>query len=62
MLIIWDLENWKKYIKKEKRRFSRSGGLEPSKRIYQSLKKELSEKKMMEYKNQGQKSSFNRGI
>ena len=41
MLNKWDLENWKKYIKKEKRRFSRSGGLEPSKRIYQSLKKEL---------------------
>jgi hypothetical protein len=47
MLIIRDLENSKKYIKKKKRRFSRNGGLGPPKRIYQSLKKELSEKKIM---------------
>jgi len=62
MLNIWDLENWKKYIKKEKWRFSRSGGFEPPKRIYQSLKKELSEKKIMEYMNRGQKISFNSWI
>jgi hypothetical protein len=50
------------YIKKEKRRFSGSGGLEPPKRIYQSPKKEVSEQKIMKYKNRGQKSYFNRGI
>jgi len=41
MLIIWGLENWKVYIKKEKQRFSGSGGLEPPKPIYQNVKKEV---------------------
>ena len=50
------------YIKKEKQRFSGSRGLEPPKRIYQSPKKEVSKRKIMKYKNYGQKSYFNRGI
>jgi len=62
MLIIWDLGNWKKYIKKGKRRFCGSGELEPPKLIYRSLKKEVSEQKIMKYMNRGQKSSLNRWI
>jgi hypothetical protein len=52
----------RKYIKKEERRFSGSGGLESPKRIYQSLKKEVSEQKIMKHMNHWQKRYFNRGI
>jgi hypothetical protein len=62
MLIIYDLENWKKYVKKQKQRFSGSGGLEPPKRIYQYVIKQVSEEKIMQYMILGQKSYFNRGI